>query len=328
MYRNKAFVVFGAFFSFLAISPSAMADRIVAGDFDQGRGWLEQRKLDLTDTPHEALTEGFILVAGQGLPMAGGSPAQQRMTAIRAAEIMAYRRLAEIINGVHVSGQTTVRDCSLESDVVKSAVNGLIKGARKVHEEWNPAEGSAVVLMQVGVLGSDGVAEAMYSNYINTAPVRARQQTARYTPPVALAAVAPVTVHVPVPVPAPIVAPVAPVVAPVEPHDGLIVDARELGFQPALINRIFSSKGEALYDPSRVSQKILVEQGAGEYTNTIEKARAALEARGAKLPLIVKATGLKTMADLNVSDEDVLRIYMADQKGNFLASAKVAFVLK
>jgi hypothetical protein len=324
MHRNKAFVVLGAFFSVLAINPSAMADRIVAGDFDQGRGWLEQRKLDLTDTPQEALTEGFILVAGQGLPMAGGSPAQQRMTAIRAAEIMAYRRLAEIINGVYVSGQTTVRDCSLESDVVKSAVNGLIKGARKVHEEWNPAEGSAVVLMQVGVLGSDGVAEAMYSNYINTAPVRARLQTALYTPPVALAAVAPVPMHVTAPVPAP----VAPSAAPVESHDGLIVDARELGFQPALINRIFSSKGEALYDPSRVSQKILVEQGAGEYTNTIEKARAALEARGAKLPLIVKATGLKTMADLNVSDEDVLRIYMADQKGNFLASAKVAFVLK
>jgi hypothetical protein len=116
--------------------------------------------------------------------------------------------------------------------------------------------------------------------------------------------------------------------APAEMHDGLIIDARELGFQPALINRIFSSKGEALYDPSKVSQKILVEQGAGEYTNTIEKARAALEARGAKMPLIIKATGLKTMADLNVSDEDVIRIYTADQKSNFLAAAKVAFVLK
>jgi hypothetical protein len=111
-------------------------------------------------------------------------------------------------------------------------------------------------------------------------------------------------------------------------HDGLIIDARALGFQPALINRIFSSKGEALYDPSKISQKILVEQGAGEYTNSIEKARAALEARGAKSPMIVTAVGLKTLADLNVSDEDVLRIYSADQKSNFLASAKVAFVLK
>jgi len=308
----KASIVVGALLSLCCITAPAVADRIVSGNFDQGRAWLEQRKLDLTDSPREAMTDGYILVVGQGLPMAGGSPARQRMTAIRAAEIAAYRRLAEIVDGVYVSGQTTVRECSLESDVVKTAVSGLIKGARKVHEEWNPVDGVAVVFMQIGVRGPDGVAEAMYSAYINAAPGRALLQTAVYTPPAQ----------------APETAPVATPVAAPEMHDGLIIDARELGFQPALINRIFSSKGEALYDPSKVSQKILVEQGAGEYTNTIEKARAALEARGAKAPMIVKATGLKTMADLNVSDEDVLRIYMADQKSNFLASAKVAFVLK
>ncbi len=184
-----------------------------------------------------------------------------------------------------------------------------------MHEEWNPVDGVAVVFMRIGVRGPDGVAETMYSSYINAAPGKALLRTAVYTPP-AVAEAAPATP-----------AAVKPA-APVEPHDGLIVDARELGFQPALINRIYSSNGEALYDPSKVSQKILVEQGAGEYTNTIEKARAALEARGARAPLVVKATGLKTMADLNISDEDVLRIYAADQKSNFLASAKVAFVLK
>lgn len=312
MHYVKALAVVGALGAVLLNASPAMADRIVSGDFDQGRSWLEKRNLDLTDSPQEAMKDGYILVAGQGLPMAGGSPARQRMTAIRAAEIVAYRRLAEIINGVYVSGQTTVRECALESDVVRTAVNGLIKGARKVHEEWNPTDGSAVVIMQVGMRGSDSVAEALYSNYINAAPGRALMQTVAYAPPA----------------PQPqAVATVAPAV-PAEPSDGLIIDARELGFQPALINRIFSSKGEALYDPSKVSQKILVEQGAGEYTNTIEKARAALEARGAKMPMVVKATGLKTMADLNVSDEDVLRIYAADQKSNFLASAKVAFVLK
>lgn len=287
----------------------------MSGSFDQGSAWLEKRNLDLTDSPQEALAEGYILVVGQGLPMAGGSPARQRLTAIRAAEVTAYRRLAEIINGVYVSGQTTVRDCTLESETVKTAVSGLIKGARKVHEEWNPVDGAAVVFMQVGVRGPDSVAEVMYNAYISAAPGRALLQAVSYTPP----AMAPAAASV---------APAAKPVAPVEPFDGLIIDARELGFQPALINRIFSSKGEALYDPSKVSQKILVEQGAGEYTNTIEKARAALEARGAKAPMVVKATGLKTMADLNVSDDDVLRIFAADQKSNFLASAKVAFVLK
>jgi len=312
MHTVKSSLVIGALLSCLVTHSPAMADQIVSGHFDQGRRWLEQRNLDLTDSPQEALTQGYILVVGQGLPMAGGGPARQRMTAIRAAEIMAYRRLAEIINGVHVSGQATVRECALESDAVRTAVNGLVRGARKVHEAWDPVDGSAVVFMQVGIHGSDGVAETLYSNYINAAPGRAMLQTAFYTPPVNMP---------------PAASAAKPVVADVL-HDGLIIDARALGFQPALINRIFSSKGEALYDPSKISQKILVEQGAGEYTNSIEKARAALEARGAKSPLVVTAVGLKTLADLNVSDEDVLRIYTADQKSNFLASAKVAFVLK
>jgi hypothetical protein len=308
MLTAKSSLVLSALISCLVFHSPAMADQIVSGHFDQGRSWLEKRNLDLTDSSQEALTQGYVLVVGQGLPMAGGSPARQRMTAIRAAEIMAYRRLAEIINGVHVTGQATVRECALESDAVRTAVNGLIRGARKVYEAWDPLDGSAIVFMQVGIHGSDGVAETLYSNYINAAPGRARLQAAAYTPPPAAVTARPVEVDA--------------------LHDGLIIDARALGFQPALINRIFSSKGEALYDPSKISQKILVEQGAGEYTNSIEKARAALEARGAKSPMIVTAVGLKTLADLNVSDEDVLRIYSADQKSNFLASAKVAFVLK
>lgn len=317
MHTVKTSIAIGALFSLLFAVVPAHADRIVSGEFDQGRAWLQKRNLNLTDSSQEALANGYVLVVGEGLPMAGGSPARQRMTAIRAAEISAYRRLAEIVDGVYVTGQTTVRECALESDVVKTAVSGLIKGARKVHQEWNSVDGVALVFMQIGVRGPDGVAEKLYSSYINAEPGRALLQTVAYTPPVQMP-----------PAAMPANMPAAKPIEPVESHDGLIVDARELGFQPALINRIFSSKGESLYDPSKISQKILVEQGAGEYTNTIEKARAALEARGAKAPMVVKATGLKTMADLNVSDEDVLRIFLADQKSNFLASAKVAFVLK
>lgn len=297
-------VVWSLLLALFAGASPVMADRVVGGEFGPAKGWLQQRNLHLTESPQEAVADGYILVAGQGLPMAGGSAAQQRMTALRAAEIGAYRRLAEIINGVHVSGQTTVRDCALENDVVKSAVNGLVKGARKVYEEWNPVEGSAVVLMQVGVRGADSVAQTLYDKYLNAAPGRALLQTAVYSPPA------------------------QPVAAPAESYDGLIVDARELAFQPALINRIFTRNGEAVYDASKVSQKILVEQGAGEYTNSIEKARAALETRGVKAPMIVKASGLKSMADLQVGDEDVLRIHSADRKGNFLAAARVAFVLR
>jgi len=77
-----------------------------------------------------------------------------------------------------------------------------------------------------------------------------------------------------------------------------------------------------------VSQKVLVEQGCGEYTNSVDKAKAALGSRGIKNPLVVKASGTASAADLQVSDEDAVTIFSANQKGNFFAGAKVAFVLK
>jgi hypothetical protein len=113
-----------------------------------------------------------------------------------------------------------------------------------------------------------------------------------------------------------------------ERYDGLIVDATTQDFRPALINRIFSSKGELLYDPSKISQKVLVEQGCGEYTNNVDKAKAALEKRGVKNPLVVSASGAINPSDLQVADEDAVKVFSANQQGNFFSNAKVAFVLK
>jgi hypothetical protein len=120
----------------------------------------------------------------------------------------------------------------------------------------------------------------------------------------------------------------APVAPPVQPYDGLIIDATAYAFRPALINRIFNPKGEVLYDPAKISQKVLVEQGCGEYTNSVDKARAALGKRGVKNPLGESASGIVSAADLQVSDEAALQIFGANQSSGFMADARVAFVLK
>ena len=113
-----------------------------------------------------------------------------------------------------------------------------------------------------------------------------------------------------------------------ERYDGIIIDATGYSFRPALINRVFTQKGEVLYDPSKVSQKILIEKGCGEYTNSVPKAQSALESRGVKNPLIIKAAGTTNPTDLQVSEDDAVKIFSANQKTGFLADAKVAFVLK
>ncbi|MGC8937458.1 MAG: hypothetical protein ACP5KH_00510 [Thermodesulfovibrio sp.] len=276
----------------------------VSSTFEKANEWLQKNNLTLTTSPEQAFINDYILVAAEGLPSpTAKTPAQRRLTAERAATTLAYRQLAEIIEGVAVVGDTMVKDAELQYDVVRTAVIGFVKGAQIVHKEWDPQQEVALVIVKVGMTGPKGFGSLMYEKILGDPKIKKEiiEPQPQFKPkPVKLE----------------------------ERYDGLIIDAREVNFRPALINRIFTQKGDLLYDPSKISQKVLVEQGCGEYTNSIEKAMAALEKRGVKNPLIVKASGTVTPSDVQVSDEDAVKIYSANQKANFFASAKVAFVLK
>lgn len=276
----------------------------ISATFQMANQWLNQNNLSITTSPEQAFINDYILVASEGLPSpTARTPGQKRLTAERAATALAYRQLTEILEGVAVVGDTLVKDAELQYDVVRTAVAGFVKGAQVVYKEWNPQEEVALVIVKVGMSGPKGFGSIMYEKIMGDPNIKKdvlKPEPSYKAKPVPLE----------------------------ENYDGLIVDATEVNFRPALINRIFTPKGEVLYDPSKVSQKVLVEQGCGEYTNSIEKAKAALEKRGVKNPLVVKATGTVTASDLQVSEEDAVRIYSANQKSNFFASAKVAFVLR
>lgn len=272
--------------------------------FKAANEWLNKNNLSVTTSPEDAFINDYILVMSEGLPSPNAkSPAQKRLTAERAATALAYRQLAEILEGVAVVGDTLVKDAALQYDVVRTAVEGFVKGAKIVYKDYNPQEEVAVVFVKIGMTGPQSFAKVMYEKIFGEPSIKQ-----------AIIEPKPTYKHKPVPLD--------------EKYDGLIIDATEQSFRPALINRIFTPKGEVLYDPSKISQKVLVEQGCGEYTNSIEKARAALETRGVKNPLIVKAVGTVSPSDLQVTDDDAVKIFSANQKTNFLAGAKVAFVLK
>jgi len=273
--------------------------------FQKANEWLQQQKLVVTKRPSDAFINGYVLVVAEGLPKPDAiSPGQKRLTAERAAEVLAYRKLAEFFDGVAVVGDSMVKDAALQYDIVRIAVAGFVKGATVVQKEYNREEETALVIMKVGMTGPGSFGEAIYSKVLK--------------PEVKKEFIEPQTVPQYKPKPVPVE----------EKFDGLVVDASEQNFRPALINRIFTQKGEVLYDPSKISQKVLVEQGCGEYTNSVDKAKAALEQRGVANPMVIKASGSVNPSDLQISDEDSVKIFSANQKANFLSAAKVAFVLK
>ncbi len=290
----------------MGLSGLAQADDIDLRNYRQAREYIRREKVTVTVTVEQAFKQDAILVVGEGAPKKGSTGGQRRLTATRAAEVAAQRALVELLRGVAVTGETTVRDAELESDVIMSSVSGFVKRFQPVLKDWNAREETALVILKVGLNGPQSFGAMMYEKILSEPKIRQEMDKPVFVPPADL------------PVPPPVA----------QPYDGLVIDATAYAFRPALINRIFNPKGEVLYDPAKISQKVLVEQGCGEYTNSIDKARAALGKRGVNNPLVVTASGTVSSSDLQVSSEVALQIFSANQNNGFMADARVAFVLK
>jgi outer membrane protein FlgP len=71
---------------------------------------------------------GYAVISVQ----ASDNPAQQRLLAIRASKLDAYRGLAEQVYGQYIDASTTIADLIMSDDVYRAKVQGVIYGARLV----------------------------------------------------------------------------------------------------------------------------------------------------------------------------------------------------
>lgn len=74
---------------------------------------------------------------------------QGRMMAQRAAELDAYRRLAEQLQGFKISSTTSVRDFVTESDQIATDLNTTLRGARIVHVFFHRDEPICEVTLEI-----------------------------------------------------------------------------------------------------------------------------------------------------------------------------------
>lgn len=295
----------------LALAMVANADVIQVDEvFTNTQKWLAEKNLTITGGPsgarddEAAFSQEALLFYGEAVGNPDHrTPAQREQMAKRAAVVTAQRALVEYLEGFALVGDTLVKDGMGQYDVIRSVVSGFVKGSQVVFQEYSKDKDTALAMVKLGLHGPKGFASAIYEKMFSDPKVKELLKTDK-------PAFKTQTVKLD------------------EAYDGLIIDATEQNFRPALINRIFASKGDVLYDPAKISQKVLVEQGCGEYTNSVDKAKAALASRGVKNPLVIKASGATTIADLQVTDDDAITIYSANQKGKFFITAKVAFVLK
>lgn len=98
-------------------------------------------------------SQGTIFAHGYGVaPQEQLGSAKARLLARRAAQLDAYRNLAEIVNGVRVNSQTIVQDMTLASDTVRTQVEAVIKGAIMSKDHYQ--NDVASVTMEIPMAGN------------------------------------------------------------------------------------------------------------------------------------------------------------------------------
>ncbi len=247
--------------------------------------------------PEAAIVSGSIVVKGTAAAPEGAlTQAQMRVMALRAAKVVALREVSEIIDGVTISGDTRVVSSKAASDVIRTTVEGLIKGAQVTEESYDPQSGLAVVYVSVPMKGEGGIYGQLLPKAGMIYPGGPRF------------------------VPSPGAAPGG--------HDGLIVDVSGVQFRPALINRVVTSGAQVVYDPVTLERETLVSYGAAAYTNDVDKARALLASRGSKNPLVVRASGVVDATDAQITPEAAAEVFSSNLATGFLKAARVVFVLR
>jgi len=254
---------------------------------------------------------GFIEAKGIGAPPDRYlGKINARPMALRAAKVDAYRNLLEITKGVQVDSRTTVKDFAVESDVINTQVEGLVKGAQIVDQQCL-SDGTVEVTLRMPLYGE-------LSKIMIPISIQKRKEI---PPP-------PPVVEAPAPPPAPAVTAPAPPPPPAAvAYTGLVVDARGIQARPAMSPRIYDEDGKEVYGSANVDREYAVQQGMSGYARDLTAAQS--NQRVTASPITVK--GLKTggagRSDLVISNADAQLIRASAENASFMKKCRVMIVL-
>jgi len=240
-------------------------------------------------------SEGYIEAVGIGAPPERyiGKP-QARPMALRAARVDAYRNLLETTKGVRIDSATVVKDFTVENDVINAQVEGLVRGAKVVNQDYL-SDGTVEVTLRMPMAG--GFAQVIIPKALEKKP--------EAVPP-------------------------APPVGPAPSGDvftGMVVDARGLQARPAMAPKVLDENGKEVYGSMNVDKEFAVQQGMSGYARDLTAAQS--NPRVTNNPVSVK--GVKTegpgRADIVISNADANKIRGAADNMTFLKKCRVMIVL-
>ena len=237
-----------------------------------------------------------VIVSSLGAPNTNLPRPAWRASALRAARQTAYRDLLEAVKGVTVSSTTTVENSMLTSDIIKSQVEGAVRGFVVLDTKYYET-------MDVAVIVKMPMTGAFYDVLL---PGESGGRTASSIPAQ----------------PQP-----SQPVSTGGPTSGLIIDATGLDVMPAMAPKILDEDGNEVYGTAKVLRQFAITTGVVGYHNNVQG--ASLDERVAGNPMSVRAlraTG-PNGCDLVISNADAGAIRRAAGNLPFLEECRVMIVL-
>ncbi len=277
--------------AFILASLTAQDD-FVGETFDRG-------SINYADRTIQATGIGFI-------PVNVINAGQARRSAMRIAKQDALRQLIEIVNGVNVTSETTVSGAMFD-DVIKTQVQGAIRGARKVGEPKYLSDTSVEVVYEVSM---NNISRALLP-MAERAPVLSYESvTATGTAATDAgqgggAAAAPASGGV----------------------TGIIIDGSGLGLRPAMSPRILNQSGTVLYGPGQYDRDYAAANGVVGYAKTLGQAKADTRVQGNPLVLRGASASGTAKTDVIISNADAGKLVSAGRSAGLLQDCRIMFVL-
>ena len=282
---NKIFKICMA----LAISVMMLTATVLAGPIANGTDW----------------EKGVVRATGVGTYKSGAKKNLQRPQALRAATMDAQRKLAESVQGVRVTSESTMKDLELGYDEVKTHVDATIKGMTEIGSRYFE-DGTAEVTLEMPIFGAnDSVAEAAFLPFKNEPRVPFPQPTNIN-----------ITTNVNTTVKG----------AFSNNYTGLIVDCSGMGLEAVMSPVIKNSNGQPIYGYKNLDIDKVIENGMASYATSAND--EVSRERAGDNPLVIKASKIdgriKSNPVVSVADSD--KILIANQSDMFLDNCSVVFV--
>ena len=239
------------------------------------------------------------------------SGAQARLMARRAAISDAQRNLAEQIAGVQVDSETTVQNLQISSDIIKTHVSALLKGAKVISESYE--DGACHVVMALPLYGvNNSLASAVlpHTTHRESFPttILPEPDEPQYTPTQPEAAASPTTSTI--------------TNRQTGTYTGIIVDCTGLGLRPAMSPVIKTTAGEKIYGYKNLDSKKVIKNGMAGYASSF----SGNVSRAGSNPLIVRAVGVDHYFNPVVNVADAKIILEENGYTHFLDNCAVVFI--